>query len=111
MREKDSNDFSAVKSIDDSTAKFNYYFLILGETITNKAPSVVIEGQDQGIVNAKSGEPVQLVCKVEAYPKPDIVWKNKATGVILSNQVFNSDNNFIVAKITKKFNTQGTCVM
>lgn len=60
------------------TCKCLFSNFFLGEVIPPRALSVAIQGGPK--ISANYNEPLKLICNVEGYPKPDIVWKNKDKG-------------------------------
>lgn len=51
----------------------------------NKTPTISIDGEPK--INVEYDESFTLKCKVNAYPKPDITWKDLSTGANLLAEV------------------------
>nr|XP_049697507.1 hemicentin-2-like [Helicoverpa armigera] len=48
------------------------------EKAENTAPQITIDGSP--LITTEYDEPLQLKCRVHAYPKPDIIWEEKDSG-------------------------------
>lgn len=55
------------------------YFVLTFTDPPHRKPVVTIESE-LTTISAIYGQPLQLVCKANGYPKPKFVWKNKDTG-------------------------------